>query len=150
MTWALILGTVAVMLTFEDTITTFLTYADAIGRAASSEMVFSGEGMNLFRVAVYGVVPVASLLFRPILEPQMERRHYLLLHMSIVSFMFMLLASINGANMFGRMARYFELGDGVHVPLDHTPPLQQAVPAAGRGGLRVRLPPLPGLRVLGF
>ncbi len=109
-TWALILGTVAVMLTFEDTITTFLTYADAIGRAASSEMVFSGEGMNLFRVAVYGVVPVASLLFRPILEPQMERRHYLLLHMSIVSFMFMLLASINGANMFGRMARYFELG----------------------------------------
>lgn len=40
----------------------------------------------------------------------MERKHYILLHMSIVSFMFMLLASINGANMFGRMARYFEVG----------------------------------------
>ena len=30
--------------------------------------------------------------------------------MSIISFMFMLLASIDGANMFGRMARYFEVG----------------------------------------
>ena len=40
----------------------------------------------------------------------MGRKEYLFLHMSIVSFMFMLLASIDGANIFGRMARYFEIG----------------------------------------
>lgn len=102
--------TVFVMLTFHDTISSFLKYADQIGKSASEEMVFSGEGMNLFRVAVYSIVPVASLAFRRILEPQMERKHYFMLHMSIISFMFMLLASIDGANMFGRMARYFEVG----------------------------------------
>lgn len=109
-TFAVVAVTVFVMLTFNDTISQILQYADAIGKGASEEMVFSGEGMNIFRVAVYGIVPVVSFIFRRILEPQMERKHYIMLHMSIVSFMFMLLASIDGANMFGRMARYFEVG----------------------------------------
>ena len=109
-TYAVVAVTVAIMLTFNRSISRLLEYADEIGKSASEELVFSGDGMNILRVAVYGIVPVASLLFRRILEPQMERKHYILLHMSIVSFMFMLLASINGANMFGRMARYFEVG----------------------------------------
>ena len=145
-TWVLILGTVAVMLTFEDTITTFLTYADAIGRAASSEMVFSGEGMNLFRVAVYGGLP--PLPPHPgapdgaaALPPAAHEHRQLHVHAA-------------GVDQRGQHVRpdgpVLRAGDGVHVPLDHTPPLQQAVPAAGRGGLRVRLPPLPGLWVLGF
>lgn len=109
-TYAVVAVTVAIMLTFNSSISRLLEYADEIGKSASEELIFSGDGMNILRVAVYGIVPVASLLFRRILEPQMERKHYILLHMSIVSFMFMLLASINGANMFGRMARYFEVG----------------------------------------
>ena len=36
--------------------------------------------------------------------------------MSIISLMFMLLASMNGANMFGRLARYFVLGSVVALP----------------------------------
>ena len=63
-----------------------------------------------FKLEIYAIVPVTSLSFRKILEPQMARKHYIMLHMSIVSFMFMLMASIDGANMFGRMARYFEIG----------------------------------------
>ena len=109
-TFAVVAVTVFIMLTFNDSISRLLEYADVMGKGAAEEMVFSGEGMNILRVAVYGIVPVASLVFRRILEPQMERKHYIMLHMSIISFMFMLLASINGANMFGRMARYFEVG----------------------------------------
>lgn len=109
-TFAVVAVTAFILLTFNDSISALLEYADEIGKGASEEMVFSGEGMNLFRVAVYGIVPVISLVFRRILEPQMERKHYIMLHMSIISFMFMLLASVNGANMFGRMARYFEIG----------------------------------------
>lgn len=109
-TFTVVAVTVFVMLTFNKSISALLEYADEIGKGASEEMVFSGEGMNILRVAVYGIVPVISLIFRRILEPQMERKHYIMLHMSIISFMFMLLASINGANMFGRMARYFEVG----------------------------------------
>ena len=109
-TFTVVAVTVFIMLTFNDSISALLEYAGEAGKGASEEAVFSGEGMNLFRVAVYSIVPVVSLVFRRILEPQMERKHYIMLHMSIVSFMFMLLASINGANMFGRMARYFEVG----------------------------------------
>ena len=109
-TFVVVAVTVFIMLTFNRSISTLLEYADEIGKGASEELVFSGEGMNILRVAVYGIVPVTSLIFRRILEPQMERKHYIMLHMSIISFMFMLLASINGANMFGRMARYFEVG----------------------------------------
>ena len=98
------------MLTFNDSISRILEYADTIGNSASEEMVFSGEGMNILRVAVYSIVPVLSLIFRRVLEPQMERKQYIMLHMSIISFMFMLLAAIDGANMFVRMARYFEVG----------------------------------------
>lgn len=109
-TFGVVAVTIFIMLTFNDTFSTLLEYADQIGKSTSEEMVFSGEGMNLLRVAVYSIVPITSLVFRRILEPQMERKHYIMLHMSIVSFMFMLLASVNGANMFGRMARYFEVG----------------------------------------
>lgn len=109
-TFAVVAVTAFVMVTFNNSISRILEYADAIGKGASEELVFSGEGMNMLRVAVYGIVPVISLVFRRILVPQMERKHYIMLHMSIISFMFMLLASIDGANMFGRMARYFEVG----------------------------------------
>lgn len=109
-TYGVVAVTLFVMLTFRESITTLLEYGDAIGKGASEEMVFSGDGMNMLRVAVYSIVPICSFVFRPILEPEMERKHYIMIHMSIISFMFMLLASIDGANMFGRMARYFEMG----------------------------------------
>lgn len=109
-TYIILAITLFLMLTFEESITRILEEANELGKSVDSSQVFSGEGMNLFRVAVYGVIPVTSLLYRRRLEPQMGRKEYLFLHMSIVSFMFMLLASIDGANIFGRMARYFEIG----------------------------------------
>lgn len=109
-TYVILAITLFLMLTFEESITKILEEASELGKSVDSSQVFSGDGMNLFRVAVYGVVPVVSLLCRRRLEPQMGRKEYLFLHMSIISFMFMLLASIDGANIFGRMARYFEIG----------------------------------------
>ena len=109
-TWFIIGGTAIVMLTFNESISKMLEYANAVGKGTAEELVFSGEGMNVFRVVIYSIVPLTSLSFRKILEPQMNRKHYILLHMSVISFMFMLLAAIDGANLFGRMARYFEFG----------------------------------------
>lgn len=109
-TYVILAITVFLMLTFEESITKILEEANELGKSVDSSQVFSGEGMNLFRVAVYSIVPVISLLYKRRLEPYMGRKEYLFLHMSIVSFMFMLLASIDGANIFGRMARYFEIG----------------------------------------
>ena len=106
----LILGSMLVTLNFSQTISSVLAYADSIGKSISAEEVFDGNRMNIFRVAVYSVVPAASLLFRKRLEPVMDRTQAILINMSICSLAFMLPGTVNGANMFGRIAAYFELG----------------------------------------
>lgn len=106
----LILGSMLVTLNFSQTISSVLAYADSIGKSISAEEVFDGNRMNVFRVAVYSVVPAASLLFRKRLEPVMDRTQAILINMSICSLAFMLPGTVNGANMFGRIAAYFELG----------------------------------------
>ena len=112
----LLLATVWVMLTFETTIGSVLEYADSMGKHVAEYEVFDGNQMNPFRVAVFAVVPVAAWIFRRYLEPELDREKCILLNMSIISLMFMLLASMNGANMFGRLARYFVLGSVVALP----------------------------------
>lgn len=112
----LLLATVWVMLTFESTIGSVLEYADSMGKHVAEYEVFDGNQMNPFRVAVFAVVPAAAWMFRSYLEPELDREKCILLNMSIISLMFMLLASMNGANMFGRLARYFVLGSIIALP----------------------------------
>ncbi len=106
----LIALSIFVLLNFEQAITSLLRYADEIGKNINESEVFDGNRMNLLRVAVYAVVPVTALLFRRRLEREMGRTQELLLHMSICSLAFMLPGLISGANLFGRIAAYFELG----------------------------------------
>ncbi|MDO4168362.1 MAG: EpsG family protein [Lachnospiraceae bacterium] len=112
----IILATVAIMFTFKGTLTSILQYADSLGKDVAEEGLFNGAAMNTLRVAVYGITPVMLYLGNEYLEPKMCEKHYILIHMSILSFMFILLGSINGANLFGRMARYFEVGTIVMLP----------------------------------
>lgn len=105
-----ILGSMLITLNFSSTISSVLAYADSVGKSISAEEVFDGNRMNIFRVAVYSVVPAASLFFRKRLEPVMDRTQAILINMSICSLAFMLPGTVNGANMFGRIAAYFELG----------------------------------------
>jgi len=109
-TFLLSLGTIAVMITFNSTISTLLEYTDAVGKSIAEYEVFDGNRMNFMRVAVYAVVPGLTLVFRRKLVPLMSPARCLLANMSIISLIFMLLASMNGANMFGRMAIYFAFG----------------------------------------
>ena len=71
-TFLVVLATLFVMVTFRGTVSRYLDYAEDIGKASSEELVFSGQGINIFRVVVYAIVPVATFLFQPILTPQME------------------------------------------------------------------------------
>ena len=112
----LLLGTVAIMLTFESTISSILEYADSIGKHVVEEAVFDGNQMNPFRIAVFAVVPAATFLFHKYLEPYLTREKCIMLNMSTISLVFMLLGSMNGANMFGRLANYFVLGSVCTLP----------------------------------
>ena len=110
-TFLLLFLVFVVVANFESVIGSFLDYASEQGKDIAEYEVFDNNKINSFRVAVYGVVPLLSLVFARYLGGKKGVPTYnLLIHMSIISFSFMLLGTINGANMFGRMANYFELG----------------------------------------
>lgn len=109
-TYLFILALVLVMLNFETVISGFLDFADEQGKQIAEYEVFDDHGMNIFRVLVYAVIPTISFLFQRRLFSDSTVRENLLVHMSIVSLAFMILGTAAGANMFGRMANYFELG----------------------------------------
>ena len=102
--------TAVIMYTFNSTIAAVLEYADSVGKYVADFEVFDGIQMNIWRVLVFAVVPMAIYVFRSRLIPQMNRMQALLSNMSIISLMFMLLGTVNGANMFGRLATYYVFG----------------------------------------
>lgn len=99
-----------VMLNFENAITTFMEQAEELGKSISEYEVFGDATINIFRLAVYSVTPLISLVFRKWLFQDSDVADHLLVHMSILSLAFMSLGTQAGANMFGRMGNYFELG----------------------------------------
>ena len=103
--------TVVAIFTFNTTISTVLDYVDELGRSVSEAEVFDGVSMNVFRVLVFAIVPVMLFVFRGRLVPQMDKTQYVFANMAIIAFMFALLGGVQGANMFGRLATYFMLGD---------------------------------------
>lgn len=115
-TYAVVVITLFVLRNFQGTITAIIGYADSVGKEIAEYEVFTGYGMNIFRVAVYAIVPLATFVYQKKLIPFMDRRQYLLTNMSILSFMFILMATQDGANMFGRMAKYLEVGSSCMMP----------------------------------
>lgn len=109
-TFILLGVTIFVMNTFQSTISTFLEVADQAGKNIPMEEVFDGNRMNIFRVAVYAVVPITALLFKQRINQNIDRQHSLFIQMNIVCLLFMMMGMIDGANMFGRAGNYFEIG----------------------------------------
>ena len=107
----LLAGTAIVIFAFNTVISAALDYADELGKSVSEKEVFDDVSMNIFRILVFAVPPVLLLVFRGRLNPKMTEEHYILANMSIISLIFVLFGAVNGANMFGRLASYFVLGD---------------------------------------
>ena len=99
-----------IVMNFESVITSFLEQAEELGKSVSEEEVFADATINVFRLAVYSVAPIISLFFQKWILQDSSDVDHLLVHMSILSFAFMFMGTQAGANMFGRMGNYFELG----------------------------------------
>lgn len=108
-TYLLLIVTVFIMYTFQNSISSLIEVADQVGKNIATEEVFDGNQMNVFRVLVYAVLPLITFLFKGRLQG-LKRNQKIFVQMSIISLMFMMLGMMNGANMFGRSANYFEIG----------------------------------------
>ena len=105
-----------VMLNFESAITSFMEQANDLGKTLAEYEVFDDHTVNLFRLLVYAVPPVISFLFQKWVLRDSTPTQNLLIHMSIISLAFMSMGTQSGANMFGRMGNYFELGTVCCLP----------------------------------
>lgn len=115
-TYLLLIVTVLIMYTFQNAISSFIEVADQVGKNIPMEEVFDGNRMNVLRVLVYAVLPLITFLFKGRLKG-LKRNQKIFIQMSIISLMFMMLGMMDGANMFGRSANYFEIGIICSLPV---------------------------------
>jgi hypothetical protein len=109
-TFLLIVITSFVMMNFESTITAFMEQANDMGKTLAEYEVFADATINVFRLSVYAVPPLLSLMFQKWILHDSSEMDNTMIHMGIISFAFMVMGTQAGANMFGRMGNYFELG----------------------------------------
>ncbi len=115
-TYLTVIVIVAVLFTFESSITSLLTHAENLGKEIAESEVFDTASINLFRLAVYAVLPALSFVFQRYLNPGYSRETKMMVNMSILSFLVMSLGLASGANLFSRCAIYYEIGTIVVFP----------------------------------
>lgn len=109
-TYLFVLAVVVLMMNFREAISAFMDQAEDLGKTLYEEEVFDDATVNMLRVAVYAVGPLISFVFARWIYADSQTMDHVLVHMSIISFSFMVMGTQSGANMFARMAHYFELG----------------------------------------
>lgn len=109
-TFLFVIAMVVLMMNFETAITEFMEQANDLGKTLADYELFDDNTINIFRLAVYAVPPLISLVFQNWVFRDSTKLDHVLIHMSIISLAFMSMGTQSGANMFARMAMYFELG----------------------------------------
>lgn len=115
-TWILLGATVFAMLTYDMTLGAFMEYAQSIGAFVAEDEVFDDHQINILRVLVYWVPALLALVFRRRLFQDSTRTENLFVNMSIVSAFILTIGLVQGANLYGRMAAYFELATAIALP----------------------------------
>ena len=115
-TWILLGATLFAMATYEITLGAFMNYAQSIGALVAENEVFDDHQINVLRVAVYWVPALLAFIFRKRLFYNSSRGENLFVNMSMVSAFILTIGLIEGANLFARMAGYFEIATAVALP----------------------------------
>lgn len=104
------------MATYDVTLGAFMRYAQSIGALVDESELFDGHQINVLRVIIYWVPTLLALLFRKRLFRDSTRYDNLFANMAIVSSMILSLGLVQAANLFARMAAYFEFAAAVTLP----------------------------------
>ena len=87
-TFVFIVVLTAVMMNFEQAITSFMEQANDLGKSLAEYEVFDDATINVFRLAVYSVPPLISLVCRKWVLHNSREIDNVLVHMSIISLAF--------------------------------------------------------------
>ena len=114
--WILLALTVFAMLTYDSTLGAFMEYAQSLGAAVAEEEVFDEHQINMLRVLVYWVPGILALAFRRRLFSVSSRTENLFVNMSMISAFILTIGLVQGANLYARMAGYFEIATAIALP----------------------------------
>ena len=115
-TWALLGAALFAMATYDATLGAFMEYAQSIGALVAEIEVFDDHQINALRVLVYWVPAVLALVFRRRLFADSTRTENLFVNMSLVSAFILTIGLVQGANLYARMAGYFEIATAIALP----------------------------------
>ena len=115
-TWILLGATLFAMATYNVTLGAFMEYAQSIGAFVAEDEVFDGHQINILRVLVYWVPALLALFFRKRLFYNSTKAENLFVNMSIVSAFILTIGLVEGANLYARMAGYFEIATAIALP----------------------------------
>lgn len=104
------------MLTYDITFGAFMEFAQSIGANVADIEVFDGHQINYLRIIVYAIPAVIALIFKKRLFKESSRMENLLVNMSLVSVFILMIGLVQGANLYARMAAYFEISIAVSLP----------------------------------
>ena len=116
-TWILVAAAVATLLTYESTLGVLMAQVDEMGGDIAAEELFDGHSINALRVAVYWVPGLIALLFRRHVVYDSTRMENLFVNLSVLCACVLTIGLAQGANLYGRMAGYFEIYLALALPL---------------------------------
>lgn len=115
-TWGLFFAAAVAMLTYDVTMGTFMEFAQSIGALVDEWELFDGHKINILRVIVYWIPTALAFIYRKRLFSESTRYENLFANMAIVSSLILMMGLVQGANLFARMAGYFEIATAVSLP----------------------------------
>lgn len=114
--WLLLGAVLLAMATYDITLGVFMNYAQSIGAMVAESEVFDGHQINVLRVLVYWIPPLLALIFRNRLFNDSSRVENLFVNMSCISAFILTIGLVQAANLYSRMAAYFEIAVAVALP----------------------------------
>ena len=115
-TWILLGAVLFAMATYDVTLGAFMEYAQSIGALVDEGELFDGHSINILRVLVYWIPALLALVFRQRLFHNSTRMENVFVNMSIVSAFILTIGLVQAANLFARMAGYFEVATVIALP----------------------------------
>ncbi len=110
---ALIITGVAIF--FQPSMQMMLGFAESLGDDFTDES-FAGAGVNVFRVLVYAVTPILSLVFLDRVRQDENKYQHTFINVAILCFGIMFLALFGTANLIGRVALYLSFSLALSLP----------------------------------
>lgn len=115
-TWSLLTLVLLSMVTYDQTYGAFMNFAQSIGANVVDFEVFDGHSIHPLRVVIYAIPALLTLIYRDRLFRDSTREENLFANMSIVAAFILSVGLVQGANLFARMATYYEIAFGITLP----------------------------------